>query len=268
MEACIGLIRKRGVKETGRMTTGVAGPSTESGTDEFGNRMINFAPGMVADIHNDGDLTPFTPTRPGGTYSPFMDRQLRTIAAGGRVSYEQLTRDFSNGTYSSQRQGMLEDNAEFDWITELLVDLWLRELYQDFVTFMVLEDRIEAPGFWANPAPYLRVEWQGPPRPWIDPAKEATADTLSVLWGLDTRKRILNRRGYSFEETLQQVAEERRRAEELGLRLPDLTGDPEATVTEDDDAEPVSGTDAEADAGDVAKDGAGALNGHGRGARW
>src|SRR3970282_2854989 len=42
------------------------------------------------------------------TYEPFMGGQLRSIAAGMGITYEQLTGDLTGVNYSSIRAGLLE----------------------------------------------------------------------------------------------------------------------------------------------------------------
>lgn len=230
MEACIGLIRKR------KRSSGDLASAPDKGEDYADQ--ISFSPGMVAETWGDDELQPFMPTRPGGQYDPFILRQLMAIAAGSGLSYGQITRDFTRGTYSGQRQEMLEDHAEFDWYEELQIDHFLTPCWRQFVTVLAMEGRLDgvAPDFFENPERYMAVEWQGPPRPWIDPLKEVTAATTALLWRLTSRKRLLNQQGQTLRETAEQIRDEGDLFDDLNLKAPDFGGSAESTPTLADDA--------------------------------
>ncbi|MCA9297016.1 MAG: hypothetical protein KC983_10875, partial [Phycisphaerales bacterium] len=103
---------------------------------------------------------------------------------------------------------------------------------------------VDAPGFWESPERYFRTDWQGPPRPWIDPLKEAKAEEIALKLKLTTRGRILNRHGYDLRSTFEEIAAEHALAEKYGITLPEMETDA------DDDVKPnlrlTAGEDGEA----------------------
>jgi capsid protein len=79
----------------------------------------DFVPGMVADPGPGVTLSRSSRRRRGTTTSRSTDQTLRGVAAGAGISYGQITRDFTQGTYSGQRQEMLEDRKEFEPLQEM-----------------------------------------------------------------------------------------------------------------------------------------------------
>lgn len=236
MEACIGLIAK---PEAGGDDAypGLKTPSGEDGLDADGNREVEFQPGMVAF----GEYEPFVPSRPGSEHDKYMTRQTRAIGAGSGSSYEQVARDFSQGSYSSQRQGMLEDRAEYECVQQILVEQLCQPVVREFIRVCVADGLVRAPRGWdVDREGYYSVEWQGPPRHWIDPDKESKAAERNLALGIDTHVRILNEKGYGLEETFAQIAEAKAMAEKYGLSIAGLNapvpGSPSAGDSQDDSA--------------------------------
>lgn len=242
LEACIGMI----IKKSGSMLDGADYPtglqvsSSDDRQDANANREISFQPGMIAELMSDEEATAFDPKRPGNNYDPFVTAQCRQIASALGISYEQLVRDFSKGTYSSQRQTMLEDWAEFDLVHQTLSETMLTPLWGEFVYYSVMEGRVPASDYHTNPARYNKVLWTPPERHWIDPEKEMKAIALELLWGLTTRDEVLRRsKGTTFRRIIAAIKAEREAADTAGVLLPDLKGDPKATGTTTDNAPPV-----------------------------
>lgn len=249
MEACIGAVIEQSAELVGT-NLGVAPPAedTDHPTDDRGNVRIRFEPGMAPRLAPGETMNFNTPTGVGGNYAAFTDQQIVQISAGMGLDHPTLTRDFRKGTFSGQRQGLIERNSETDPIQNLMVDLLCRPVREWFTTLAIMEGRVEAPGFMTDPeihAAYLEMVHQGPPKPWIDPLKQAQAAALSLATRLTTRRDITNELGGNEAEVLRQIANEEALAEELGVSLPESSsGSPAATppTNEPDDPE-IPGTD-------------------------
>ena len=79
------------------------------------------------------------------------------------------------GTYSSQRQGMLEDRRAMEPEQLLLVDTSMATVWRQFVVRGVLSGALDISGFFADVDRYTACEWQPNGFPWIDPLKESKA---------------------------------------------------------------------------------------------
>lgn len=218
-EACIGMAIKSPDPGTDKfgMAQSVSDPHRQ---DSDGNDEIAFQPLMVARLNPGEDITPFVPQRPGNAYQPYMQANLRAIAAAAGISYEQLARDFTNGSYSSQRQAKLEDRNEFEILQEEIVAKLCRPVWNQFVRLAVARGDVRAPGFSARPDDWTYATWMPPRDEWIDPKNEAEADAIAIENTFDTKTALLARRGLSFEEVARQRAKEIELERSLGLEVP------------------------------------------------
>ena len=63
------------------------------------------------------------------------------------------------------------------------------------------------------------MDWVAPGWTWIDPEKEVNADIMAIRNGGKTLAQWCAERGYDWREQLEQMALEKKTAEELGLIL-------------------------------------------------
>lgn len=200
-EACIGLV----IESDGLDSRSF---EAEEGEEESAPPEFDFPKMSVARMLPGEKAVPFTPTRPGGSYEPFVRAQLRMIAAGVGLSYEQVARDFTLGSYSSARQAMLEDGREWSRVRSILEATLCRVVWREFVAGEVLRGSILLPGYGADPSRFEAVRWAWDGHEWIDPRAEVEAHGRAIELGLDTRERILRSRGLDYEETLAQYRRE------------------------------------------------------------
>jgi lambda family phage portal protein len=219
MEACVGGVVT--TKDGGAgFRTGLPDRDGDSVSKDNGPQ-FEFEPGMLPILGPDEKFEPFTPSRPGGTYQPYMESQDRAIAAGAGTSAELMRRDFTKGTYSSQRQGMLEDRREFRQIQDLVIDDLCQPVWELFLYFAWLEGKLQMDGYELDPMPWNEVEWVPDGFEWIDPAKEALASSVALDKRLKTRKEIIGGAGGNWRRTFRQLADEQAFADTVGITLPD-----------------------------------------------
>jgi capsid protein len=93
---------------------------------------------------------------------------------------------------------------------------------------------LEAPAeYFADPESYLKVECHPEGWPYLHELQDANADIARLNAGLTSRKRILSEEGVDVREVDQENAEDKKRAEELGLKYEGSTVD---VPQQDDDA--------------------------------
>ena len=236
---------------------------TDHPTDESGNTRILFQPGMAPRLAPGEEIKFNTPPGAGGAYAPFTDQQIVQISAGMGLDHPTLTRDFRKGTFSGQRQGLIERNSETDPIQGLIIDLLCRPVREWFTTLAIMEKRVTAPGFFNDPelhAAYLELVHQGPPKPWIDPLKQAQAAALALKTRLTTRRDITNELGGDEAEVFRQIAHEEALAAELNVSLPetssggattDFPPPPDDDDTDDNDTDDATDDNDDATANDL-----------------
>jgi lambda family phage portal protein len=250
LEACLGGIITQ--TEPGTNTGGLIPGSGDDGKDTYGSDEIIFEPGMHPRLRPGEEWTNLSPQTPGNMYEPFSNHQLGHIGAGCGLDGTTVARDFTRSSYTSLRQSNAENYKEYDPIQSLMIDIWLREQWEEFVTYAILENRISAPGFLTDTewmAAYLECEWQGPAKPPIDEVKAAAANKVNVDYRFDTRRDILNRAGKDVRDVIRQHGDEQKMAEAEEVYLPDAqaakpavapqeprpTKKPAAGAKEDDD---------------------------------
>ncbi len=163
---------------------------------------------------------------------------LRHVAASLDLSYEQLSRDYTQTNYSSARASMGQTWKAMQVRKKLVADrtanfvfrLWLEEA----INYGHLESlkRRNAPNFYEglNAEAYTACEWIGAGQGQIDPLKETQAAILRVKNGFSTKEvEIARISGGDWRKVARQNARERRNDETLGI--PSIY-DAEATPSE------------------------------------
>ena len=81
------------------------------------------------------------------------------------------------------------------------------EIYETFVISAMLAGKISAPDFWNQKEVYFAHKWVKPPKPWIDPAKEATAVMTALKTGQKTFKQVAAENGADWRDQIDDIAE-------------------------------------------------------------
>lgn len=142
--------------------------------DDVPIRELRLAPGAIFDDLLPGESIESLGTdRPNPNAATWRKEQLRAAAGGIGVSYSSLSLDY-NGTYSAQRQELVEKWGSYLMLAERFIALCVRPQRMRFVEACVLSGRVRLPRGWAlrdlAASTYVR-----PVMPWIDPLKEAYA---------------------------------------------------------------------------------------------
>lgn len=179
---------------------------------------VSLEPGTLKLLAPGQDITFSDPAKVGAEVIDFLKVSAREIAAGLGVPYEALTGDLSDVNYSSIRAGLVEFRRRVEAIQyQVLVFQACRPIWRRFVMAEILSGRLEAPGFFTNPEPYLLARWMPPKADWVDPAKDVAAERDAIDSGLMSRRQAVAARGYDVETLDREIAEDRRREKELGL---------------------------------------------------
>ncbi len=171
---------------------------------------------------------------PHATFEEFSNGLLREIARCLGVSFEQLSGDYRNATYSSVRMAVATQWPLLLRRRETIAARLPQAAFEAWMEEQVLNGELPFPGgpdaFLANRYLATRAEWRGPGKPTADDYKTARATEIEMRLGLTTLEAASAERGYDWEELAAQRARERARYEELGQRYPldDPTDDPAA----------------------------------------
>lgn len=170
-------------------------------------------PGMMRTLPPGAGVEIAEHNRPGNNYADFQAANQQAVAAGLGMSYESLSKDFSRSTYSSARQGILEERTGYRVMQDFLCEQLLSWIWERFLLAAQLSGKVTLPGFDGEPERYVdAVVWQTPGWTWIDPSKDAKASQARVDMGISSRTREAREQGADFEES---IAEQIREEEQL-----------------------------------------------------
>jgi lambda family phage portal protein len=134
-------------------------------------RQMNFVPGMVFDNLVPGEeIGTIDSKRPNPNAVTWRDGQLRAVAAGADVSYSTSSKNY-NGTYSAQRQELVEQWTAYALLSQAFIDQCTSEVYARFVAACLAGGLIR-PVSGATFAQLSHAVYMPPVMPWIDPVKE------------------------------------------------------------------------------------------------
>jgi hypothetical protein len=86
---------------------------------------VRLAPGEKWETHS--------PNRPNTALDPFMRYMLREVAAGTGVSYESLSRDYSQSNYSSSRLALLDDRDLWKMLQQWFIRNFREPLHREWL---------------------------------------------------------------------------------------------------------------------------------------
>lgn len=175
--------------------------------DDQGNpkpRSLSMAPGMIIDDLAPGeDIGMINSNRPNPNLYTFRQGQLRAAAAGFGVSYSSIARDYS-GTFSSQRQELVEQWVNYAVLTDEFVGMFVQPVWETFVRVCAISGQVPLP---ADVVPGTEDDclFVAQQMPWIDPLKEANAWLTLVRAGFAAEVEVIRKRGGTPRDVLEQI---------------------------------------------------------------
>ncbi len=194
---------------------------TSLGNDIEGRVLAGLEPGIIRYLDRGEDIKFAAPADIGGNTSAWLQQQLREVAVGVGLTYEQLTGDLSNVNYSSLRAGLVEFRRRCEaLIFHIMVFQICRPIAGWWMDALYRSGAIDLPDYWQNRSEYLDIEWYGQGWEYINPVDDRIAEQMDIRNGLNSRQSVVaNRRGRDVEEVDKEIAEDNKRADDLGLVL-------------------------------------------------
>lgn len=183
---------------------------------EQGERQFALAPGMIFDNLAPGEeVGTIESNRPSTLLEPFRNAMLRAVCSGTGANYSTVARDYS-GTYSAQRQALVEAYINYQVLAAEFIAQFLRPVYRRFVAMALAAGVVKRPT-GSEDRLLMDAEFRGQAMPWIDPKKEIDALRLAVKGGFKPLGQAIRERGGNPAEVMQQYELERRDQEDRGL---------------------------------------------------
>lgn len=175
-------------------------------------------PGTLHQLPQGVNFVPWDPAHPTSAFGEFEKSVLRGIAAGLGVSYHSLANDLTQTSYSSIRQGAIEDREFYKQMQRFMINHFIMPIYAEWLMSAMTYGDIgmpirrfdkffEASGF--QPRGFS----------WIDPQKEINAHVLGLQNGLISMQDVQNNYGRDVDETFAQIARDKELAQQFGLTM-------------------------------------------------
>lgn len=183
---------------------GRTAPPGASGKVDYASKTVY--PGMVMEMGVGDDAQVIDPKNTATDASSFLKTQQGLISSGQGLSYEAVSRDMTQATYSSARQNAIEDESTYAEEVELLTS-FMSEVYEAFVISGWLSGLFSIPDFWARKDDYLNHSWVKAPKKWIEPVKEATANKIALQTGQKTFPELCAEYGKDWKDAIHEMAD-------------------------------------------------------------
>lgn len=182
----------------------------DDAASEDGDVIDEFSPGMIKKMAPGEKFTSFNPNRPTGAFDPFMRAMLRGVAAGIGVSYETLSKDYSQSNYSSSRLALLDDRDTWKVLQKWIIAQLYKRVFKTWLQMAVLASVVSIPAFFTAPNDVFRcIRWQPRGWGWIDPEKEVNAYKTAARSGFNSIEQVIEQNGGDFDTTMEQIKSER-----------------------------------------------------------
>lgn len=168
-----------------------------------GTRVMEMNPGMIFDNLLPGeDISTIGTDRPNSNLEAFRNSQIRAIASGTGTSYSGVSRNY-NGTYSAQRQELVESWVGYELMREYLYGVFYRPVWQRFVRMAFASGQVQLTG--VDTATMFASDMVGPAMPWIDPQKEVDSNASAVAAGFKSRHMVIRENQYDPQIVDEQI---------------------------------------------------------------
>jgi lambda family phage portal protein len=178
---------------------------------------MDMQPGTFNQLPAGVDFKPYDPQHPSTAFRDFEKAMLRGIASGLGVSYTSLANDLEAVSYSSIRQGLLEERDYWRMVQHWMIDHFCQPVYLRWLRQTLDSGVVNLPAakYWK----FSATQWVPRGWQWVDPRNEAEAQIVAINNGLMTRTQALAERGLDIEDVLTERRAEEEMIATMGINL-------------------------------------------------
>ena len=192
---------------------------TDGTGDDAGKKIDEIENAIIEYLSQGEDIKIATNPRPGSNFPPTVKLMISMFSATTNVPYELLSFDYSGLTYSSSR---VSRNDFVHYIKPVVVRHIRRfatPTFKPFLESAVMNGRLTLPGFFANPAPYYKAEWQPPGMESIDPLRESKATISEIDALIRSPQEVALARGRDYQTLIQEIKRAKQLQKDAGLEV-------------------------------------------------
>ncbi|MGO4521124.1 phage portal protein [Dyella sp. 2RAF44] len=194
------------------------GPEAEDDTNVADT--INAEPLSWTELPEGAEIAEWNPTYPNGEYAVFAKSMLRGAAAGMGVTYPNLGCDLEGVSFSSIRQGTLDERDNWKTLQQWLIEQLVSPVFDAWLKVALLRGDIKVKGkaVLADKIAQCRnVSWQGRRWTWIDPRADVDAALNSIRGGLTSASQVIREMGRDPQEVFREIAEDLQQMKTAGI---------------------------------------------------
>jgi lambda family phage portal protein len=207
---------RAGAAKFGIITTPSGDEFVGDDAGEDGMPIIDMEPASVYQLPSGHDFNMIDPTHPTSAFEAFERAVMRGIASGLNVSYTSLSNDLTGVSYSSIRQGTIEERDHYKMIQSFLIEHFCEPVYfawldsaLDFGSMNIPATRFEK---------FSAIQFRGRGFAWVDPLKEINAAVVGINNGLLSMNDVAANYGRDVEELFAQIQSDKEMADRYGLK--------------------------------------------------
>ena len=186
--------------------------------DDYDNAapIMDASPGTFTQLPQGMDFKSFDPSQPQDNFADFEKAILRGIASGLGVSYVSLANNLEGVSYSSIRQGTIEDRDHFKMMQQFMIDAFIDPVYRAWLEMVITVGRVNLPmtkyDLFADNVIYRPRGFA-----WVDPQKEIQASVTALQNGIVTLQDVHAQYGKDTEDVFEQINREAELADRYGV---------------------------------------------------
>jgi lambda family phage portal protein len=178
--------------------------------------IIDFEPASVFQLPEGQDLKLIDPTHPTSAFDDFEKAVLRGIASGLNVSYTSLSNDLTGVSYSSIRQGTIEERDHYRLLQSFIIQHFCEPVFRAWLNSAMSAGNLPLPmtkfeKFSDN------VHFRGRGFAWVDPQREINANISALSNGIVSLSDIAANYGRDVEDVFAQIQADKELAERYNL---------------------------------------------------
>lgn len=180
--------------------------------------LTDASPGSFFQLPKDVEFQQWDPAHPTSAFADFERSILRGIASGLGVSYHSLANDLTQTSYSSIRQGAIEDRDFYRMIQQRLIEHFVLPVFERWLLNAMTIGLVSLPIDKFEKF-YGAAQFRPRGFQWVDPQKEINAHVVALQNGLISMQDVANVYGRDVEEVFSQIARDKQLAEQFGLKM-------------------------------------------------
>lgn len=178
--------------------------------------IMDAEPGTFHQLPQGVELSTFDTQFPSNEFDAFHKAALKGVASGLNMSYTSLSNDLEATSYSSIRQGALEERDMYRGLQCFFAEHFIRPVYEDWLSSAMEFGTLILPlrkfDKFATASEFRGRAWS-----WVDPQKEMTAAVMGMKNGILSLQDVAAQYGKDTEELLAQINKDKALMEQFGI---------------------------------------------------